>query len=71
MAKVLGLSVEYLVTGEQRQNTVNISRYLDFRPILDDLALLPEGTLNTVKTMIRALAVEARKNQDLLPPRTG
>jgi transcriptional regulator with XRE-family HTH domain len=63
MAKLLGLSVEYLVTGEQRQNTVNISRYLEFRPLLDDLTVLPKGTLHTIKTMIRAVAGEVRKNR--------
>jgi transcriptional regulator with XRE-family HTH domain len=62
MAKILGLSVEYLVTGEQRQKTVDISRYLEFRPLLDDLAVLPEGVLHTVITMIGAVAGEARKN---------
>jgi transcriptional regulator with XRE-family HTH domain len=63
MAKILGLSVEYLVSGEQRQNTVNISRYLEFRPLLDDLAALPEGLLHMVKTLLRVFADEARKNR--------
>ncbi|MDR1210756.1 MAG: helix-turn-helix domain-containing protein [Spirochaetaceae bacterium] len=62
MAKLLGLSVEYLVNGEQHQNAVNISRYLEFRPLLDDLAALPEDLLHMVKTLIRVFAEEARKN---------
>lgn len=63
IASALGLSVEYLVTGKEFRRTVDISGYLQFRDILDDLAVLPDEILNPVKTMIKAAADSERKKR--------
>ncbi|MDR2964435.1 MAG: helix-turn-helix domain-containing protein [Treponema sp.] len=60
MATVLGLSVEYLVTGKEFKKTVDISKYLQFKGILDDLAILPQETLDPIKSVIKAFADNER-----------
>lgn len=67
IASVLGLSVEYLVTGKEYQQSVDISNYLQFRNLLDDLAILPDEIIDLVKVMIKAAANnERKKNQDIV-----
>ena len=61
MAAVLGLSVEYLVTGKEYKQTVDISGYLQFRDLLDDLLILPKETLDTLKSVIKAFADSERR----------
>ncbi|MDR2541944.1 MAG: helix-turn-helix domain-containing protein [Treponema sp.] len=61
IAAVLGVSVEYLVTGKEYKQTVDISKYLQFRDLLDNLAILPEETLETIKVVIEAFADSERK----------
>jgi transcriptional regulator with XRE-family HTH domain len=61
IAAALGLSVEYLVTGREHRRTIDISGYLQFRDILDDLAVLPEETLIPIKAVIKAFADSERK----------
>jgi transcriptional regulator with XRE-family HTH domain len=61
IASVLGVSVEYLVTGKEYKKSIDISNYLRFRDILDDLAVLPDETLDTLKTVIKAFAENERK----------
>ena len=56
IAAALGVSVEYLVTGREYQQKTDISKYLQFRDLLDDLALLPEETLNPIKAVVKAFA---------------
>ena len=65
IAHALGLSVEYLVTGKEYRKSVDISGYLQFRDILDDLAVLPDELLEpTIKAVIKAFAnSERRKKQ--------
>ena len=63
MASVLGVTVEYLVTGKEQRRTVDISGYLKFRDILDDLAVLPDEILGPVKAMIKAAADNQRKKK--------
>ena len=60
IAATLGLSVEYLVTGKEYKQNIDISGYLRFRDILDDLAVLPEEILAIVKAMIKAAANHER-----------
>jgi len=60
IAAALGLSVEYLVTGRECKRSVDISGYLKFRDILDDLDELPEEILEAVKAMIRTAADNER-----------
>ncbi|MDR2185483.1 MAG: helix-turn-helix domain-containing protein [Treponema sp.] len=66
MAKALGLSVEYLVTGKEFQNSMDISKYIQFHDVLDDLLVLPKDMLIPVKAMIRAAADQERKKTRLL-----
>ena len=64
IAAALGISVEYLVTGKEYRQTVDISPYLQFRDILDDLAVLPVELLDPIKAMIKTAADgERKKNQ--------
>lgn len=63
MAAALGVSVEYLVTGKEFQNNTDISGYIKFKDLLDDLAVLPEDIVNTMKTVIGAFAKNERKKR--------
>ena len=61
IAAALGLSVEYLVTGREYRQTVDISNYLQFRDILDDLLVLPDETIAPIKSVIKSFAETERK----------
>jgi len=61
IAAALGLSVEYLVTGKEYRQNIDISGYLRFRDILDDLAVLPDELLDPIKAMIKTAADSERK----------
>jgi transcriptional regulator with XRE-family HTH domain len=61
IASALGLSVEYLVTGKEYKQSVDISGYLQFRDILDDLAVLPDEIREPIKAVIKAFADNERK----------
>ena len=63
IASALGLSVEYLVTGREYRQTVNISNYLQFRDLLDDLAILSDDTLEPIKIIIKTFAERERRKQ--------
>jgi transcriptional regulator with XRE-family HTH domain len=63
IASVLGISVEYLVTGRELRKSRDISRYIQFKGILDDLAILPDEILNPIKAMIKTAANYQRKNK--------
>jgi len=66
IASSLGVSVEYLVTGREYGQSADISSYLQFRDILDDLSALPDEILNTVKAMIKTAAdIERIKNKKM------
>jgi transcriptional regulator with XRE-family HTH domain len=61
IASALGVSVEYLVTGKECRQSVGVSKYLQFRDLLDDLAVLPTEILEIIKVMIKAAANGERK----------
>ena len=64
IASALGLSVEYLVTGKEIRRSRDISKYIQFRDILDDLSLLPAEVLNPIKAMIKTAGdYERKKNR--------
>lgn len=63
MASVLGLSVDYLVTGKEYRKAIDISNYLQFKDVLDDLAVIPEATLNPIRAVIKAFANSERKKK--------
>ena len=62
MASVLQLSVEYLVTGKEYKQSVDISGYVKFRDVLDDMARLPLDILEPIKAVIKTFANRERKN---------
>jgi transcriptional regulator with XRE-family HTH domain len=63
IASALNLSVEYLVTGKEYQQKTDISDYLQFRAVLDDLKILPEETLAPIKSVIKAFADSERQKK--------
>ena len=65
IATALGFSVEYLVTGKEYRQEVDISKYLQFREVLDDLAVLPDEILESVKAMIKTAADIERNKKPL------
>jgi len=60
IASVLGISVEYLITGKEYRQSVDISDYLQFKDVLDDLAILPAETLDPIKAVIKSFADSER-----------
>ncbi|MDR2598083.1 MAG: helix-turn-helix domain-containing protein [Treponema sp.] len=60
IASVLGISVEYLITGKEYRQSVDISAYLRFKDVIDDLAILPAETLEPIKAVIKAFADNER-----------
>ena len=65
IASVLGLSVEYLVTGKEYRHSIDISNYLQFRDILEDLAVIPAEILDPIKAMIKTAANNERQKSSL------
>lgn len=64
IAGVLGLSVEYLVTGKdtwQLAGDTSFAQPFHFRDTLDDMAALPEGILTPIKVLIKSLAENERR----------
>jgi len=61
IASALGVSVEYLVTGKEYRQSVDISGYLQFKDILDDLSVLPDEILTPLKAVIKSFADNERK----------
>ena len=61
IAKALNLSVEYLVTGAISSYHIDVSKYIIFRKLLDDLAILPEDMLIPIKVMVKTAADIARR----------
>jgi len=64
IAAALGVSVEYLVIGKEYNQAVYVSRYLQFKDILDDLAVLPAGVLGPIKAVIKAFAEGERRKRN-------
>jgi transcriptional regulator with XRE-family HTH domain len=72
IAAVLGLSVEYLVTGKEYQQSIDVSNYLRFRDVLDDLTVLPNEILVPIQAMIKTAAnAERQKTGRLFRPVKG
>jgi transcriptional regulator with XRE-family HTH domain len=61
IASALGVSVEYLITGREIRQSRDISKYIQFMDILDDLTVLPAEILNPIKAMIKTAADYERK----------
>jgi transcriptional regulator with XRE-family HTH domain len=61
IATALGVTVEYLVTGVMRGPSGDMTNYLRFREVLDDLLVLPEQALNPIRVMIKVAAEQERK----------
>ena len=65
IAAALGVSVEYLVTGKEYKQSVDISDYIKFKKILDDLSVLPNEILEPIKAVIKSFANNERKNHNI------
>ena len=63
MASALGLSVEYLITGKEHKKSFDISIYLQYRELLDDIAILPNETLEPIKAVVKSFANSERKKK--------
>jgi transcriptional regulator with XRE-family HTH domain len=75
IASVLGVTVEYLVTGKPDAQTAtmltNLSRdlvtdlpkYIKFRDMFSDLPWLPADSVNTIKTLVKILAAKEQEKQ--------
>ncbi|GHU99899.1 hypothetical protein FACS189483_09630 [Spirochaetia bacterium] len=62
----MGLSVEYLVTGREAKHSIDLSKYLQFRGVIDDLSVLPVDIVMPIKTMIKAAADFERKKSKVI-----
>jgi transcriptional regulator with XRE-family HTH domain len=67
IASALGLSVEYLVTGKEFHHAIDVSPYLEFRDVLDDLRILPDEILTPLKIMIKSAANHEREKREGKP----
>jgi transcriptional regulator with XRE-family HTH domain len=61
IASALGLSVEYLVTGKESKSPIDLSKYMQFRELIDNLLVLPDEILEPIKTMIQSAADHERE----------
>jgi len=72
IASVLGVSVEYLVTGKETKHSfkhpIKISKYIQFQDLLDDLLILPTDILIPIQSMIKTAAQYERKKNAFTKP---
>ena len=61
IAAALGVSVEYLMTGKEYKQSVDISDYIKFKKTLDDLSVLPDHILEPISSVIKSFANNERK----------
>jgi transcriptional regulator with XRE-family HTH domain len=60
IASALNLSVEYLITGKEVRNSVDVSKYIKYRDFLDDVMVLPDNIFNSIKVMVKSAAENER-----------
>jgi transcriptional regulator with XRE-family HTH domain len=65
IASALGVSVEYLVTGKASTQPIDMSAYLPFRQLLDDLRILPEDVREPIQGMIQIAADREREKRHM------
>ena len=65
IASTLDVSVEYLITGKEYRQSADISQYLQFRDILDDLSVIPKEILDPIKAMVKTAADNERKKNQI------
>ncbi|MBQ9537787.1 MAG: helix-turn-helix transcriptional regulator [Treponema sp.] len=53
LAKVLGVTVEYLVTGERNEE---LDKHRPFRRLEEDFSALPSDIAKTIEAMVHAIA---------------
>jgi transcriptional regulator with XRE-family HTH domain len=66
IAAVLGVSVEYLVTGREGKSAIDIAKYskfIKFRDLLEDLVILPDEIYMPVRALIGAFAKQEREKK--------
>jgi hypothetical protein len=64
IASALGVSVEYLVTGTERTMPVDMSDYLKFRAVVDNLRIIPEAVRSPILAMIETAAEQEREKKE-------
>lgn len=63
IAKVLNVTVEFLVNGEEKESSKNnYFNFLKHRQIFEDLEKLPDFSVRDLQIMIHALAQNVGKN---------
>jgi transcriptional regulator with XRE-family HTH domain len=71
IAAALGVTVEYLVTGKddkrKKGNVSDVSAYLQYRPLFDNLRLLQRDVREPIMGMIENLAERERKKRKTAP----
>jgi transcriptional regulator with XRE-family HTH domain len=63
IASTLGVTVEYLVTGEARPENDAVLKYVKYRDIIDELPYLPENTLKGLKDIVKTIASQERERR--------
>lgn len=63
MANVLGVSVEWLVTGNEQKKSCENSEEAKFRPLIEKIASLPAEVRDAIQTLVFATASVAPQTQ--------
>lgn len=63
LARALGVTVEYLVTGSDKSISKDFSKYEKYRDILEDLDILSPDSVEQFRIQIHAVAQQAIKNK--------
>ncbi len=63
IASALGVTVEYLVTGKMTIQSADITQFLKFRDVLEDLPYIPGDILEPVKGILKAIAERERRKE--------
>lgn len=64
IATILNISVEYLVTGKNKNKHDDMEKYRSIRKVMDDFLLVSDDVRNSVEVMLHSAAqAELEKNQ--------
>jgi transcriptional regulator with XRE-family HTH domain len=60
LAAALDLSVEYLVTGKERKQPLDLARLVKNKDFLEDMAALPEDLAKNIEALVKTAAKHER-----------
>jgi transcriptional regulator with XRE-family HTH domain len=63
IARSLGVTVEYLVSGKIPAESDNTHKDIKYRDILDELPYLPENSLDSVRDIVKTIASKERSQR--------